>query len=110
MEVSEDLASALRQTVNALRETQEELHRANARPTRNQVGTSHVNVDGGGFFAVLILFVSAITLGVALATCWNVSSRMTTLEQRQDGQHDQLDAIYMIAPQLKPKDSSHVNP
>ena len=110
MEVSEDLAAALRQTVNALRETQEELQRANARPARSQVGTAHINVDGGGFFAILILFVSAITLGVALATCWNVASRMTTLEQRQDSQHDQLDAIYMIAPQLKPKDNNHASP
>lgn len=71
--------------------------------TGSNVGNSTVYIQAGGLFALVLFFIASVTLGIALATSFEVSSRMTKIETKQDEQSQYLTAIYMMAPQLKPK-------
>lgn len=63
----------------------------------------YINANGIGIF--ILLFVASFVLGVATFSSFSTSSRMSTIERKQDRQDDYLQAIYSIAPQLKPKET-----
>ena len=67
---------------------------------------SIVNISAGSWMGVLLMISSAFVLGIAMATSFQVSGRMTKIEGKQDEQDQYLHAIYMMAPQLKPKEKT----
>jgi hypothetical protein len=72
----------------------------------NRSSISVVHVSAGSWMAVILMFAAAFVLGIALATSFDVSGRMTKIEGKQDEQDQYLHAIYMMAPQLKPKEKT----
>lgn len=74
------------------------------------IGNSNVYIQTGGLFALVLFFIASVTLGIALSTSFEVSSRMTKIENKQDEQSQYLTAIYMMAPQLKPKAKENAQP
>lgn len=81
-----------------------------SRPTTATVGSATIVIQAGGFFALILFFVAAITLGMSIATAFEISPRMDKIEQKQDEQSQYLNAIYMMSPQLKPKEKLRVDP
>lgn len=73
----------------------------------NTFGNATIVVQAGGFFALILFFVVSVTLGITIAMSLSVYSRMSKIETKQDEQSQYLNAIYMMAPQLKPKGSNH---
>jgi hypothetical protein len=83
----------------------------------NRSGNSTINVNAGSWMGVLLMIASAFVLGFSMATSHSVttqlakdelqqSSRMGKIEAKQDEQDQYLHAIYMMAPQLKPKEKT----
>jgi hypothetical protein len=70
----------------------------------NSVNNSNFYVQAGGVMAMVLLFCAAFVLGIALDTSFSLHSDMAKMQQRQDRQDDYLSAIYVMAPQLKPKE------
>jgi tetrahydromethanopterin S-methyltransferase subunit B len=75
--------------------------------SNNTIGNATIVVQAGGFFALVLFFVVSVTLGITIAMSLSVYSRMSKIETKQDEQSQYLNAIYMMAPQLKPKGSNH---
>lgn len=73
----------------------------------NTIGNATIVVQTGGFFALILFFVVSVTLGITIAMSLSVYSRMSKIETKQDEQSQYLNAIYMMAPQLKPKEIEH---
>lgn len=73
----------------------------------NSIGNATIVVQTGGFFALILFFVVSVTLGITIAMSLSVYSRMSKIETKQDEQSQYLNAIYMMAPQLKQKESKH---
>jgi hypothetical protein len=71
----------------------------------SSVGTSNVTINAGGVGVVILLSIATFVLGLASFSAYSSSSRMNDMERRQDRQDDYIQAIYSIAPQLKPKES-----
>lgn len=108
MEVDKDVIEALNRTLDSLQQIQNQLSSMNKGD--GHVGTAIIQVQAGGIMAMALMFASAIALGIAVATSFNVSARMTKIEKTQDDQQQYLSAIYMMAPQLKPKEQDHAHP
>jgi hypothetical protein len=70
----------------------------------NSVNNSNFYVQAGGVMAMVLLCCAAFVLGIALDTSFSLHSDMAKMQQRQDRQDDYLSAIYVMAPQLKPKE------
>ena len=68
-------------------------------------GNMTLTVNAGGWSVLILLVVSFFVLGVAVTTSFSSVGRMNNIERRQDRQDDYLQAIYSIAPQLKPKET-----
>lgn len=68
------------------------------------MGNATIVIQSGGLFALIIFFVASVTLGISLAMTLGISSRMSKIETKQDEQSQYINAIYMMAPQLKPED------
>lgn len=112
MDVDAELVEALKQCVKSLDETSRKLDVSarQAPPAFGQIGNSNVNVQPAGVWTQMLLFAAYVSLGIALANSFNLSSRMARIEKVQDDQGQYLTAIYMMAPQLKPKEKNHANP
>ena len=67
---------------------------------------SIVNISAGSWVGVTLMIAAAFVLGYSLASSMNLSREMSTIESKQVDQGDKLDAIYMMAPQLKPKEKT----
>lgn len=92
---------------------QQWLHILDASDNRGgNVGNATIQVQAGGFFALILFFVVSVTLGITIAMSLGVYSRMSKIETKQDEQSQYLNAIYMMAPQLKPveKKNEPANP
>lgn len=74
------------------------------------VGNATIQVQAGGFFALILFFVVSVTLGITIAMSLGVYSRMSKIETKQDEQSQYLNAIYMMAPQLKPSEKKDESP
>lgn len=74
--------------------------------TVDRSGISVVHISAGSWMGVILMFAAAFVLGIAMATSFQVAGRMTKIEGKQDEQDQYLHAIYMMAPQLKPKDKT----
>jgi len=74
------------------------------------VGSATIVVQSGGFFALILFFVASITLGITIALSLSMYSRMSKIETKQDEQSQYLNAIYMMAPQLKPEEKKNGQP
>lgn len=86
MDVDAELVEALKQCVKSLDETSRKIDVSarQAPPAYGQIGNSNVNVQPAGPYMQLLFFASAFALGIALATSFNLASRMTHLENKQD--------------------------
>jgi hypothetical protein len=73
--------------------------------SNNAVSNSNFYIQAGGVMAMVLLLAAAFVLGVALDTSFSLHSDMKSMQQRQDRQDDYLQAIYQIAPNLKPKET-----
>ncbi len=76
----------------------------------NAVSNSNFYVQAGGALVMVLLFAAAFVLGVALDTSYSLHTEMAKMQQRQDRQDDYLNAIYMMAPSLKPKEKTDERP
>lgn len=76
----------------------------------NTFGNATIVVHAGGFFALILFFVVSVTLGLTIAMSLGVYSRMSKIETKQDEQSQYLNAIYMMAPQLKPEEKKNEQP
>lgn len=74
-------------------------------PPSTNTNSAKVHINAGGIGILVILVAASFVLGIALFTAFSDASRMNRMEQRQDRQDDYLQAIYSVAPQLKPKES-----
>lgn len=77
---------------------------ANAQPA--STGNATITVNAGSVGVMVILVMAAFVLGVATFSSFSISSRMNQMSRRQDRQDDYIQAIYSIAPQLKPVDTT----
>jgi len=75
-------------------------------------GNMTLNLNAGGWSVLIILVIASIVLGIAMDASLTTHSQMSdvradmrAMQQRQDRQDDYLQAIYSVAPQLKPKGS-----
>jgi hypothetical protein len=75
----------------------------NAGGGSNSVAKIYINAGGIGTLALLLI--AAFILGVTTFNTYSSASRINDLERRQDRQDDYLQAIYAVAPQLKPKEA-----
>jgi hypothetical protein len=62
------------------------------------VGSSHVTINAGGLGVAVALIACALMLGVNLA----MVATFVTQDRKIDRMQDHLNAIYMLAPQLRP--------
>ena len=76
----------------------------------NSIGNATIVVQAGGFFALILFFVVSVTLGITIALSLSMYSRMAKIETKQDEQSQYLNAIYMMAPQLKPEEKKNEQP
>lgn len=86
------------------------LKQVDATASSNSIGNATIVVQAGGFFALILFFVVAVTLGLTIAMSLGVYSRMSKIETKQDEQSQYLNAIYMMAPQLKPEEKKNEQP
>jgi hypothetical protein len=109
MDLDPKLLQAFAQATDDFASTVRELKAMRLPPVteRAQVGNATILVQAGGVLVMVLMFAASFVLGVALDTAYSLHANLHQLEQRQDRQDDYLNAIYMMAPQLKPKESPH---
>lgn len=61
-------------------------------------GNSNINVSAGGWATTLVMLIVLSIVGGAI---------YNRVQTRIDGLYDRLDAIYMMAPHLQPKEKNH---
>ena len=92
------------------KEWTDEIRKLNSMPrdigTSTTSGNMTLTVNAGGWSVLILLVLSAFVLGISVMSSFSSASRMNNIERRQDRQDDYLQAIYSIAPQLKPKETS----
>lgn len=76
-----------------------------SQPKSQNTNTAKIYINANGIGILVLLVVAAFVLGVSTFSSFSESSRMSSIERKQDRQDDYLQAIYSIAPQLKPKES-----
>lgn len=108
MDIDPQMVEVLQRCVKSLDETSRKLDMVSARygPTseRSQVGNSTVHIQAGGWLVIALMMVSMFVLGYCVKNSDDLGKQMTKIEQRQNEQDQYLHAIYMMAPQLKPKE------
>lgn len=77
----------------------------NITPTNGSNNVAKIYINAGGIGTMFLLFVAAFILGVTMFSTYSSAVRMNDLERRQDRQDDYIQAIYAVAPQLKPKEA-----
>jgi hypothetical protein len=68
-------------------------------------GNMTLNVNAGGWSVLILLAISSFVLGIAVYSAFSSGERMNSIESRQNRQDDYIQAIYAVAPQLKPKEA-----
>jgi hypothetical protein len=66
---------------------------------------AHINVHAGGIGVYIASVCCAVMLAISIAASILGSMAYFSMQQRMDRMQDYLNAIYVIAPQLKPKDT-----
>lgn len=100
MEQTGDEIERFRQGVDKLGRIAEKFGKETA--TTNE---AHINVQAGGIGVYIASICCAVMLALTIAGSILGTTAYFSMQQRMDRMQDYLNAIYMIAPQLKPKDS-----
>ena len=74
------------------------------RPGNSSNATIHINAGGIGMWVAVTCCAVMFVLGVSMAVLGGMA--YTSTQQRLDRMQDYLNAIYMQAPQLKPKETN----
>lgn len=74
------------------------------RPTQSGNAVIHVNAGGIGMWVAVTCCAVMFVVGLSMAVLGGLA--YTSTQQRMDRMQDYLNAIYMQAPQLKPKDKT----
>ncbi|AMW36191.1 hypothetical protein [Xanthomonas phage XAJ2] len=84
----------------------ERIERASAMlgPSNTNVGTSNINVDAGGVAVWIAATCCIVSIVVTLLLFVTFSFRDAEQNRKIDNLGEYLSAIYMAAPQLKPKE------